>query len=847
VPQSRQLSLIVAAGVLLAALAGARPTVAADAAPFDLSGPSLTVGVERNAVRLPIDEVPNLREGDALHVRAVLPPSQSAHYLMVLVFLRGATNPPPKDWFHACETWKEPCASKGVDVAVPAGAQQVLVLFAPETRGDLHTLVDAVTGRPGAFVRASQALNQAALDRSRLDAYLAALGDLDRTQRSHLKESAPLLARSLALKLDDRCLDRSPEFQAPCLLQGQETVVLSDGHSKSLVDTLTSGPSADLAMVATGTRELGGGALGPYVASLLDLGRVLSSLRTAHYLYLPALALPAGEHVQLSLNSPPSFHEPYSVLVGSLPAVAPPQWPPLRAVDPHAQYCARRPELVLPVDGAPLVFSTHYAHDMQLQVGSGERALRLPAKADVERGGYVIDLHAVPAEALDERMPARLVGRWGFEAYNGPSFSLEGKPGTWSLVDAADAQLVAGRENAVHIKGTAASCLAEISARDASDMPVPVQWKDLGDGELEATLDLAGSMPGAVTLQVSQVGMPAPTTLELHAYPDLVRIDSLALSPGDGMAVMRGNRLDQVAGVRLEHVDYAVHQLLQVHGKDELLLAAEEGTRDGATPSPRAKAKVKLVEGRSQQVAFTLAGARPVAALVQRNVARQERQGALALKLSGNEDVAPDDSLAFSVRLEGAQSFTADGGIDVATADHHYVGQLQPGSGMQLASPQVAIATFSPARLLGPLATGALQFRVNTGGLPGEWQPLAHVVRVPELLSFECPPDAAAGPCTLRGRNLFLVGQVRSGRGAAGAAQVPEGYTGETITVARPANGRLSFVLRDDPDSVHALELPPPAAVPAPEPAPVVASPAPAVPAPTAPAVAATPPGSASP
>ena len=66
---------------------------------------------------------------------------------------------------------------------------------------------------------------------------------------------------------------------------------------------------------------------------------MLSNLRTAHYLYLPALALPTGERIQLSLNSPPSFHEPYSVLVSSLPAVGAPQLPPLRPVDPKAQYC----------------------------------------------------------------------------------------------------------------------------------------------------------------------------------------------------------------------------------------------------------------------------------------------------------------------------------------------------------------------------------------------------------------------------------------------------------------------------------------------------------------------------
>ena len=70
-----------------------------------------------------------------------------------------------------------------------------------------------------------------------------------------------------------------------------------------------------------------------------------------------------GEHLQLTLNTPPSFHEPKSVLVAALPAIEQAQPPPLHAVNPKDIYCARRDSLVLPVEGAPLVFSTEYAHN----------------------------------------------------------------------------------------------------------------------------------------------------------------------------------------------------------------------------------------------------------------------------------------------------------------------------------------------------------------------------------------------------------------------------------------------------------------------------------------------------
>ncbi len=86
---------------------------------------------------------------------------------------------------------------------MPADAQQVLLFLAPETGGDFKTLVSAVRGRPGAFVRASQDLNQAALDRSRLSRYLLSVRTMNATDPVVPKDTTPLLARSLGIKVDE--------------------------------------------------------------------------------------------------------------------------------------------------------------------------------------------------------------------------------------------------------------------------------------------------------------------------------------------------------------------------------------------------------------------------------------------------------------------------------------------------------------------------------------------------------------------------------------------------------------------------------------------------------------------
>jgi hypothetical protein len=282
-------------------------TAHADPAPFDLAGPPLDVKITRGAKTLPASEVPNLLAGDRVWIKADLPATQSAHYLMVAAFLSGSTNPPPESWFFPCKTWTGKCGHDGLTVTVPVGAQQVLVFLAPETGGDFRTLVNAVRGRPGAFVRTSQDLNQAALDRSRLETYLSAIHVLNDADPAKLTEAAPLLARSLAIKVDPKCLDRIPELQAPCLTQGQESLILNDGHSTSIVEALTSGPGGDLAMEASYTPQLSYGYYSPYLASVMDIARIMDSFRTAQYQYIPALASQRGDKLELT-NSPSRPH-----------------------------------------------------------------------------------------------------------------------------------------------------------------------------------------------------------------------------------------------------------------------------------------------------------------------------------------------------------------------------------------------------------------------------------------------------------------------------------------------------------------------------------------------------------
>jgi hypothetical protein len=468
----------------------------AESAPFDLSGPALRVTVTRAGQSLPIAEVPQLAAGDRISVRADLPSDQSAHYILVAAFLRGSTNPPPDRWFFKSEPWKKK-ERDGLSLTVPADAEQVALFLAPETGGDFPTLREAVQGRPGAFVRAAQELAQASLDRSRLDTYLASVrktvpGDPDRLTRI-----TPLLARSLQIKVNSDCLTKMPSLQAACLLQNQESLVLSDGHSNAITDAV-SGPGADLALQLSATPQAGLGYYSPYIAAIRDVVGILSSLRTAKYQYIPALATFDDDRMNLVLNAAPSFHNPKSVLVAALPIVAPTHIPPLQIPEASPSLCRQNSQALLPMIGAPLIYATRYAHDLSLRASLADgRVVDLPAAPDAEKGGLAIDLSALPT---DSKLPlnAHLHGVWGFQPFDGPTVVLQSAKGGWQL--ASDARPTAGA--VIALTGGSAACVSGVTAAVDDGAGSPLTWAKTGPEGINVTLpsDAPKGRPLALTV-----------------------------------------------------------------------------------------------------------------------------------------------------------------------------------------------------------------------------------------------------------------------------------------------------------------------------------------------------------
>lgn len=781
----------------------------ADPAQFDLAGPVLEVKVIHAGKSLPISEVPNLSVGDQLSIKADLPAGQSVHYLLVAAFLRGATNPPPENWFFSSETWNAKRSGE-LKVTVPKGAQQVLVFLAPETGGDFKTLVGAVRGRPGAFVRASQDLNQATLDRSRLRVYLAAIQTISQTDFDRLKTASPLLARSLSIKFDSDCLEKIPELQTPCLMQGRDALILNDGHSTSIVQSLTSGSASDLAFALSSTPQAGFGYTSPYIASAMDIARIMESFRTAQYQYIPALATEQGDQLSLELNSVPSFQNPKSVLVVALPAVEAPLMPPLHPVDPKEVYCAEKTELVLPAEGAPLVFSTGYAHDMVLRLkGKNGKFVDLPVKADAEKGGFVANTAGLSPTNFGDALDGSLHGFWGFDPYNGPEFKLENTgPQHWQLVEDDQQSLIAGRDDLVHIETENAACVDSILLQKSTGETLKADWKSTGPNQVAVTLPLKKVKPGALKLLVKEYGSKEPDAVPLQAFAQASHLESFTLHAGDFSGVLKGSHLEDVQELTLHGVRFKPDQPRSSEDADELTLVTTDVKSANALKAGQASsARIVLNDGRILNLETSIGAPRPRVTLIGKSAQPSASSAANSLQLDDPDEIPQNAELTFSIHAEIPASFTGEEKIEVGTEHGPYLTIITLTNGLTLEDAQVAVATLDTGKAFAPSAYGPLRFRVIENGVLGDWQPLGTLVRLPVFGDFKCP-GSSDPPCKLAGSKLFLVDSVSSDPQFTNPIEIPRGFPGYFLSVPRLTDGKLYVKLHDDPTVVNSITFP---------------------------------------
>jgi hypothetical protein len=834
---------------------------AADTAPFDLKGPDVEVLVMRGNRTLPIAEVPRLQAGDRLRIHPVLPDTQSVHYLLVVGFMRGVTNPPPDSWFTRSETWKPPFRDEGVEVRVPAEAQQALIFLAPETAGDIKTLRSAVRNRPGSFVRALQDLNLASLERARVEAYLDAMRQVPLNNEAEIKETSTTLARSLSLKINQDCFLRITSEQAQCLTQNTDQMVVDPGQNASVVAQLTSGATSDLASQLSYTPSAGGGYYSAYVGAIFDVAKILDGLHTAQYQYIPALLSEHDDTIHTKLNNPPSFHNPKSVIVISLPPIEPTALPVLSAVNPKQAECLEKPHTVLGIVGDPELYATEYGHDFVLRFTDKEgKSVDLPAHPDATLGGLKVDGSKIDSSRFALSATGSLKGMWGFEPYDGPSFTFDiSHASQWKIPATEQTALVVGRTDTLHLEDDEAACVSEVDVKIPGGSTTKAEFKVSKPTQIEIQVPLKAATPGSLSILVKEWGLPTTDEVSLHSYAEAGSLDSLTAYAGDPQVLLKGTRLDEVSGADLNNVHFTPGNLTREGEVDELtLVAANAAAAQAFTVGQSSKAKFMLKDGRTLELPVVIQQPRPRVTTLSRDV--QIPAADAGIHLTDQGEVPQDGGLTFSLKTVVPAIFPRTEKIEVGTDDDSLHTTLSlADSSLVLEDATTMLATLDPRKSFGPSIFGPLRYRpVEENGTKGDWQPLGTVVRLPIVAGVACPrlnprahvdvplenappppapadssnaaaatlqPGAAvnaeaaqgaaandAAPqqatCTLRGNNLFLIDSVASDAAFTHSIQIPEGFSGQTINVPRPIAKTLYVKLRDDPDVVNTLQLP---------------------------------------
>ncbi|MFZ1940619.1 MAG: hypothetical protein WAU67_16070 [Terracidiphilus sp.] len=783
----------------------------ADGSPFDLSGPKVDVHVKRGDVTLPVSEVPNLLPGDRLWIHPDLPESQATHFVLVVAFLRGSTNPPPPEWFTRVETWTRAAHDEGVFVTVPAEAQQALLFLAPETGGDFNTLRNAVRGRPGSFVRAAQDLQAASWERMRLEAYLAGVRITSQYDPAALKSHTEMAARSLGIKINESCFTKPVDQQASCLSQNSEGMVLDDANAQSLVDQLASGSTLDLMNQLSYTTLAGGGAYSPYIGAIVDTARILSSLHTAHFQYIPALALPRSDTLNLRLNIPPSFRDPKSVVVVALPPVGPARPEPLHPVNPEEVLCALKPGLLLPAEGAPLVFATEYAHNLVLHVESGGKAKvnvpDIPLTVDATTGGLA------PSEPIKQLPGGELTGvvrgKWGFDDWEGPHYQLVSpQPDKWTLEPSDQTALVIGRSDMLHIDGDNAVCVEKVQEQTSAGHELSLVWKSPKPYELDVTVPMKGAAPGPVKVAVYEYGMAKPDKLSVVAYDAAASLERLTLSSGDKVALLKGTRLDEVDNAKVNGITFKPAALNHVEDADQLMMNAA-GSTSALESGEAYTAHVDLKDGRALEAPVTVDPPRPQVTLLSKGVQGDAKEPLPPVQFGSPNDLPVNGKIVFFLKSNVPAAFPRDEKVEVAAVDGGFHTTLSLNdSSLILEDAATAVGSIEPLARFGASAFGPVRVRaISAEGVAGDWQPLGTLVRMPAFTDLRCP-RAVSKPCLLDGNNLFLATSVAATPTFDNPTAVPPDFTGTQLIVPHPSNGTLYVKLRDDPATVQTLTLP---------------------------------------
>jgi hypothetical protein len=466
-----------------------------------------------------------------------------------------------------------------------------------------------------------------------------------------------------------------------------------------------------------------------------------------------------------------------------------------------------KPDLVLPAEGAPLVFGTRLAYGLTLHIESKTAPLDLPVTADPAQGGLVLS-HSAPAMPGGD-LTGIVRGKWGFDDWEGPRFHLYSpQAGKWAVAAGDQSALVVGREDTLHLEGGTSLCIDRIEEQATGGNPLNLIWKPIRPELLEVSVPMKDAAPGPVNLRIYQFGLEKPDQLPLKAYSEAASLDRLKLSVGDTVAALWGTRLDEVAKADFEGITLTPSALSRIKDSDELAMNAG-GSTAGLEPGKHYVANVQLQDGRRLKLPVTVEPPRPQVTLLNKGSQEDPSEAASPVRLGSLDDLPIDERFVFFLRSRVPAKFPRTEKVEVAAVDGSFRTELALTDGsLLLEDSKTAMGIVDPMARFGSSGFGPIEARaVSADGITGDWLTLGTLVRLPGFKELRCP-HAAAKSCILIGTNLFLAESIGTTPDMENAVDVPPDFTGTQLSVPHPANGALYLKLRDDPSTVQTLTLP---------------------------------------
>ena len=525
----------------------------------------------------------------------------------------------------------------------------------------------------------------------------------------------------------------------------------------------------------------------------------------------------------------------------------------LRASDAKHVTCLLQPDVALPVEGAPLVFSTAFAHDLVLHRESRIAGAEYSLLPDAFRGGLVVHAaaenrhalavptdHSSSSDGTPAADPAKISGpvqqgasasspsieglatvdgQWGFDQFSGPTLPVQIAPGTdWKLT-ASDDHIILGEQNHLALSSNGTACIQSVTAQEAGEPDQKLEWKPTDKHNVLAlNLSLHSNNPGAVHLLVRQFGKTEPETLSIQAFSKPAQLKSVEYHMGDQSLLLSGSTLSEIKQLQFDSLTF-----MQPVGADRpgTLISSSDPAAASAplllrltsgTPSAKLKVgsqltgEVTLADGRTFTIPFAILPPRPAVNILSRRIIRSPE--ATQIQLLSPDDVPLSAQLMLSLR--SAAPFPRDAQIEIASEDDSLHDKLSLADGsLVLQDRNTVLAQLDLRKTFGSSAFGPLRLRlVLHDGTASDWTPLVTLVRLPQLTDLNCTATTGLN-CALTGSNLYLLSSISPDASFDKQVDVPDGFVGSTLMVARPTNGPLYLKLRDDPTSISTVLLQP--------------------------------------